>query len=188
MQLSNGRLAVVSGEAAEIRFAVGGSSLGSILVAATPRGVCAILMGDDLNELAVELHRRFPCANLIGGDVDFEATVATVVGFVEAPCTGLDLPLDVRGTAFQQRVWAALREIPVGRTVSYQEVARTIGSPNATRAVAGACAANHLAVAIPCHRVVRTDGGLSGYRWGVERKRALLEREGACPPSQANRA
>lgn len=176
------------GQDVDIRFAVGESSLGSILVAATQRGVCAILMGDDPNELAVELQRRFPRASLVGGDADFEATVTTVVGFVEAPCTGLDLPLDVRGTAFQQRVWAALREIPAGRTASYQEVAQAIGSPNSTRAVAGACAANHLAVAIPCHRVVRTDGGLSGYRWGVERKRALLEREGACPPSQANRA
>jgi len=182
------------GEDVDIRFAVGESSLGSILVAASARGVCAILLGDDPHELAVELQRRFPRANLIGGDEAFERVVATVVGFVEAPCTGLDLPLDVRGTAFQQRVWAALRQIPVGETASYQEVARRIGSPNSTRAVAGACAANHIAVAIPCHRVVRTDGGLSGYRWGVERKRALLdrEREGACTeplfgvhPSQA---
>lgn len=178
----------IESPADDIRYAVGESSLGPILVAAGELGICAILLGEDQEELAVELQRRFPRANLIGADARFEATVATVVGFVEAPCTGLDLPLDVRGTAFQQRVWAALREIPAGQTASYQEVARRIGSPNSTRAVAGACAANHIAVAIPCHRVVRTDGGLSGYRWGVERKQALLERERACHPSQAGHA
>ena len=162
----------------EIRFAVGECSLSSILVAASDRGVCAILMGDDPDALARDLQDRFPRARLIGGDAAFEQMVATVVGFVESPKLGLDLPLDVRGTAFQQRVWQALREIPAGRTVSYSEIARRIGAPKSVRAVAGACAANTLAVAIPCHRVVRIDGGLSGYRWGVERKRALLEREG----------
>ncbi len=161
----------------EIRFAIGECSLGSILVAQSERGVCAILMGDDPDELARDLQDQFPRANLIGGDVEFERLVAKVVGFVEAPGLGLDLPLDVRGTAFQQRVWQALRDIPVGETVSYSDIAKRIGSPKSVRAVAQACAANALAVAIPCHRVVRNDGGLSGYRWGVERKRALLDRE-----------
>jgi AraC family transcriptional regulator of adaptative response/methylated-DNA-[protein]-cysteine methyltransferase len=149
------------------------------LVAPRDRGICAILIGDDPDALARELQDQFPRADLIGGDAAFEQLVATVVGFVEAPEIGLDLPLDVRGTAFQQRVWQALRAIPAGATMSYSEVARAIGAPKATRAVAGACASNLIAVAIPCHRVVRNDGGLSGYRWGVERKRALLERE-AC--------
>ncbi len=161
----------------DIRFAVGECSLGSILVATSDRGVCAILLGDDPNELARELQDRFPRAMLIGGDAGFEELVAKVVGLVESPRLGLDLPLDVRGTAFQQRVWQALREIPAGKTVSYTEIAKRIGVPKSVRAVAQACSANSLAVAIPCHRVVRHDGGLSGYRWGVERKRALLERE-----------
>ena len=161
----------------DIRFAIGECSLGAILVAQSQRGVCAILFGNDPDALARDLQDRFPRANLIGGDRAFEQLVATVVGFVEAPALGLDLPLDVRGTAFQQRVWQALRDIPAGTIASYSEIAQRIGSPTAVRAVAGACAANMLAVAIPCHRVVRNDGGLSGYRWGVPRKRALLERE-----------
>lgn len=165
------------GDKAAIRFALGQCSLGAILVAASERGVCAILIGDDPETLACDLQDRFPKADLIGGDAGFEEWVAKVVGFVEMPKLGLDLPLDIRGTAFQQRVWRALREIPAGSTVSYTEIAQRIGSPKAVRAVAGACAANALAVAIPCHRVVRNDGNLSGYRWGVERKRALLERE-----------
>jgi AraC family transcriptional regulator of adaptative response/methylated-DNA-[protein]-cysteine methyltransferase len=165
------------GANAEIRFAIGECSLGSILVARSERGVCAILLGDDPDALARDLQDKFPRATLIGGDAGFEELVAKVVGLVEAPGLGLDLPLDVRGTAFQQRVWQALREIPAGATVSYSELAGRIGSPKAVRAVAHACAANPLAVAIPCHRVVRNDGGLSGYRWGVERKRALLQRE-----------
>ncbi|MBQ4853701.1 bifunctional DNA-binding transcriptional regulator/O6-methylguanine-DNA methyltransferase Ada [Rhodanobacter sp. B2A1Ga4] len=160
-----------------IRFAIGECSLGAILVAQSERGVCAILLGDDPDALARDLQDRFPKARLIGGDHDYEQLVAQVVGFVEAPAIGLDLPLDVRGTAFQQRVWQALREIPAGSTASYSEIARRIGSPTASRAVAQACASNMLAVAIPCHRVVRNDGGLSGYRWGVPRKRALLDRE-----------
>jgi AraC family transcriptional regulator of adaptative response/methylated-DNA-[protein]-cysteine methyltransferase len=165
------------GANAEIRFAVGECTLGSILVARSERGVCAILLGDDPDALARDLQDRFPRATLIGGDAEFERLVSQVVGFVEAPALGLDLPLDVRGTAFQQRVWRALREIPAGTTVSYSDIASRIGSPTSVRAVAQACAANALAVAIPCHRVVRNDGGLSGYRWGVERKRALLQRE-----------
>jgi len=165
------------GAGTDIRFAVGECSLGSILVAQGDRGVCAILLGSDPDALARELQDQFPRANLIGGDRDFERLVARVVTCIESPALGFDLPLDVRGTAFQQRVWQALRKIPAGRTASYSEIARRIGAPGSARAVAQACAANRLAVAIPCHRVVRNDGGLSGYRWGVERKRALLERE-----------
>lgn len=165
------------GDRTDIRFAIGECSLGAILVACSNRGVCSILLGDDPDALARDLQDRFPQANLIGGDAEFEQLVAKVVGFVEAPAVGLDLPLDIRGTAFQQRVWQALREIPAGSTVSYTDIAMRIGSPRAVRAVAQACRANALAVAIPCHRVVRNDGALSGYRWGVERKRALLERE-----------
>jgi len=161
----------------KIKFAVGQSSLGAILVASSKKGVAAILLGDDADELVRSLQDRFPQAQLIGADHDYEALIARVVGLVEAPGIGLDLPLDVRGTAFQQRVWQALREIPVGETVCYAEIARRIGSPQAARAVAAACAANNLAIAIPCHRVVRNDGALSGYAWGVERGRALLDRE-----------
>jgi AraC family transcriptional regulator of adaptative response/methylated-DNA-[protein]-cysteine methyltransferase len=165
------------GAGEQIRFAVGACSLGAILVAATERGICAVLMGDDPEPLVRDLQDRFPKARLIGADAGFERTVAQVIGLVEAPRIGLDLPLDVRGTAFQQRVWAALRAIPAGETVSYTELAQRIGSPAAVRAVAGACAANPVAVAIPCHRVVRNDGGLSGYRWGIERKAQLIARE-----------
>src|SRR5215469_3820798 len=155
----------------DIKFAVGETSLGAILVASSKKGVAAILLGDDPDKLVRNLQDRFPKARLIGADRDYEALVARVVGLVETPTIGLDLPLDVRGTAFQQRVWQALREIRVGETVCYAEIARRIASPQAARAVAAACAANNLAVAIPCHRVVRNDGSLSGYAWGVERKR-----------------
>lgn len=165
------------GAGAVIRFAVGQCSLGAILVAQSQRGVCAILLGDDPDALVRELQDQFPQARLIGGDAAFEQGVAEVVGFIEAPAIGLRLPLDVRGTAFQERVWRALREIPPGATLSYTQVAERIGSPTAVRAVAQACGANRLAVAIPCHRVVRRDGDLAGYRWGVERKRELLRRE-----------
>ena len=160
-----------------IRFAVAQCSLGAILVASSEKGVAAILIGDDPDALVRDLQDRFPNARLVGGDCGYESLVARVVGFVEAPGLSLDLPLDVRGTAFQRRVWQALREIPAGRTATYAEIARKIGSPSAVRAVAGACAANAIAVAIPCHRVLRNDGSLSGYRWGVERKRALIDRE-----------
>ncbi|MGH6818859.1 MAG: bifunctional DNA-binding transcriptional regulator/O6-methylguanine-DNA methyltransferase Ada [Methylovirgula sp.] len=162
---------------AEIKFAIGACSLGAILVACSKKGICAILLGDDPDALARDIQDLFPRADLIGADAEFEALVARVVGFVDAPQLGLDLPLDIRGTAFQQRVWQALLAIPAGETVSYAEIARRIGSPHSARAVAQACAYNNIAVAIPCHRVVRNDGALSGYRWGVERKRALLDKE-----------
>jgi AraC family transcriptional regulator, regulatory protein of adaptative response / methylated-DNA-[protein]-cysteine methyltransferase len=164
----------------EIRFAVGQSSLGAILVASSRKGVASILLGDDPDELVRNLQDRFPKAHLIGADRNYEALVARVVGLVEAPGLGVDLPLDVRCTAFEQRVWQALREIPVGQTISYAEVARRIGSPKAARAVARACATNNLALAIPCHRVVRNNGSLSGYAWGAERKHELLSRERRC--------
>ncbi|MFK3795719.1 bifunctional DNA-binding transcriptional regulator/O6-methylguanine-DNA methyltransferase Ada [Pseudomonas sp. NPDC088444] len=160
-----------------IHFAIGECSLGSILVAQSPRGVCAILLGDDPEQLLIDLQDQFHAATLIGDDPDFARVIAQVVGFIEAPGVGLDLPLDLRGTAFQQRVWQALKDIPPGTTVSYAQIAHRIGAPKSFRAVAQACGANHLAVAIPCHRVVRSDGALSGYRWGVKRKRQLLERE-----------
>jgi AraC family transcriptional regulator, regulatory protein of adaptative response / methylated-DNA-[protein]-cysteine methyltransferase len=162
-----------------IRFAVGQCSLGAILVAATGKGVCAIEFGDDPEALVRSLQDRFPKAQLLGGDQDFDRLVAKVVGFVEAPAQGLDLPLDIRGTAFQQRVWKAIRDIPAGATATYRDLAKRLGAPKAVRAVAQACGANGIAVAIPCHRVVRTDGSTSGYRWGVARKRALLTREKA---------
>lgn len=165
------------GRGTRIRFAVGQCSLGAILVAQSDRGICAISLGDEPDALVRELQDRFPHAELIGGDAGFERLVAQVVGFVEAPQLGLNLPLDVRGTVFQERVWQALREIPPGQTVTYTDIARRIGAPKSVRAVARACASNVIAVAIPCHRVVRRDGDLSGYRWGVARKRRLIERE-----------
>jgi AraC family transcriptional regulator of adaptative response/methylated-DNA-[protein]-cysteine methyltransferase len=161
----------------DIRFAVGECSLGTLLAASRTKGIVAILLGGDPDKLVRELQDRFPKARLIGADRDYEALVARVVGFIEAPGQGFDLPLDIRGTAFQHRVWRALQDIPAGRTVSYAEIAGRIGSPKAVRAVAGACAANNIAVVIPCHRVVRRDGSLSGYAWGVERKRALIAKE-----------
>jgi AraC family transcriptional regulator of adaptative response/methylated-DNA-[protein]-cysteine methyltransferase len=165
------------GVGAVIRFAVGECSLGAILVAQSQRGICAILLADDPDALVRDLQDQFPKAQLIGCDGNFEQLVAQVVGFIEAPAIGLHLPLDVQGTAFQERVWRALREIPPGTTVSYAEIAERVGSPKAVRAVAQACGANHLAVAIPCHRVVRRNGDIAGYRWGVARKRELLRRE-----------
>jgi AraC family transcriptional regulator of adaptative response/methylated-DNA-[protein]-cysteine methyltransferase len=165
------------GAAEEIRFAVGHTSLGAILVASSTKGIASILLGDDPDELVRNLQDRFAKARLIGADRDYESLVARVVGFVDTPGRELNLPLDVRGTAFQRRVWQKLQEIPIGKKVTYAEVARRIGLPKAVRAVAGACAANNLAVAIPCHRVVCTDGSLSGYAWGIERKRVLLDRE-----------
>jgi AraC family transcriptional regulator, regulatory protein of adaptative response / methylated-DNA-[protein]-cysteine methyltransferase len=166
------------GNGEQIRFAIAQCSLGSILVAATDRGVCAITLGDEPEALLQDLQDRFPRAQLRGGDSNFERTVATVIGFVEAPSAGLDLPLDLRGTSFQMRVWQALRTVPAGTTVTYAEIARRLGIPKSSRAVGAAIAANPVAVAVPCHRVIRSDGALSGYHWGVARKRALLEREG----------
>lgn len=160
-----------------IGFALGECSLGCILVAQSERGVCAILLGDEPGALTRDLRIRFPHAVLADNHPEYARLIARVIRLVETPQIGLELPLDVRGTAFQQRVWQALREIAVGSTTSYSEIARRIGQPGAARAVAGACASNTLAVAIPCHRVVCNDGGISGYRWGIERKRALLERE-----------
>jgi AraC family transcriptional regulator of adaptative response/methylated-DNA-[protein]-cysteine methyltransferase len=165
------------GAGAVIRFAIGQCSLGAILVGQSQLGICAILLGEDPDVLARDLQDQFPKAEIIGCDGEFEQLIAQVVGFIEAPSIGLHLPLDVQGTAFQERVWQALREIPPGTTVSYADIANRIGSPKAVRAVAQACARNHIAVAIPCHRVVRRDGDISGYRWGVERKRELLLRE-----------
>lgn len=165
------------GATARIRFGIGSSSLGRVLAAASERGICAILIGDDDDILAEDLRRRFPQAEVTAADPDFAIVLDQVIAMVETPAQGLSLPLDIRGTAFQQRVWQALRAIPAGQTMSYAELANRIGQPEAVRAVAGACAANRIAVAIPCHRVLRSDGAVSGYRWGVERKRALLARE-----------
>ena len=162
---------------AQINFAVGDSSLGLILVATNERGVCAILIGDDSEKLIADLQNRFPGIDAVRDDEGFEPLIAKVMAFVDAPSTGFDLPFDIGGTIFQRQVWEALREIPMGSTASYTDIANRIGSPRSVRAVAQACAANPLAVVIPCHRVVRSDGVLSGYRWGIERKRMLLERE-----------
>jgi AraC family transcriptional regulator of adaptative response/methylated-DNA-[protein]-cysteine methyltransferase len=162
-----------------IRYGIGPSSLGRVLAAMSDRGVCAILIGDDDDELAEDLRRRFPRADVIAADPDFAAIVEQVIAMVEAPGQGLALPLDIRGTAFQQRVWQELRAIPAGTTASYADIAARIGQPGAVRGVAGACAANRIAIAIPCHRVLRSDGAVSGYRWGVERKKLLLARERA---------
>lgn len=165
------------GKGEVIRFAVGRCSLGSVLVAATDKGICAVTLHEDPEVLLRDLQDKFPRAGLIGADASFESHVATVVGLVEHPYKKFDLPLDVRGTAFQERVWKALRRIPAGSTASYADIARDIGMPKGVRAVAQACGANKIAVVIPCHRVIRTDGSLSGYRWGVERKAELLRRE-----------
>ena len=175
------------GSDTDIFFAIGECSLGSILVAQSRRGVCSILLGDDPAFLVRDLQDRFPKANLIGNEPGYEDLVAKVVGLIEEPGIGFDLPLDIRGTVFQRRVWKALQQIPPGSTVSYSDIADKIGMPRAVRAVAQACSANKLAVAIPCNRVVRNDRALSGYRWGVERKRALLEREAFARPAVRER-
>jgi AraC family transcriptional regulator of adaptative response/methylated-DNA-[protein]-cysteine methyltransferase len=188
---SNGRFYATSSEAlgmtpsqfraggadAEIRFAIGHCSLGLVLIAASDKGVCAIYFGDDPDELPRDLKKQFPRARLVGGDPAYDALVAKVIAFVEDPHTDLDLPLDIRGTAFQHRVWQALRRIPAGSTASYADIAKAIGAPKAVRAVARACATNRIAVAIPCHRVIGSDGSLTGYAGGIERKRALLAKE-----------
>lgn len=165
------------GKNMEIRFAVAECSLGSVLVAATRKGICAVTLGDDPEVLVQNLQDHFPQAKLTGGDADFETLIATVITHIENPAQNFDLPLDIQGTVFQQKVWQALRNIPSGQTISYTDLARHIGQPTASRAVANACGANKIAVLIPCHRVVRNNGDLSGYRWGIERKRALLLKE-----------
>ncbi len=163
--------------AEEIRYAIGESSLGLVLVAHSAAGVAAVLLGDDRGDLERDLRARFPDARIIDADAEVDAIAGRVIRHVESPRRALDLPLDMRGTAFQRSVWSALREIPAGATANYSEIAIRIGMPSAVRAVAQACASNALAVVVPCHRVVRRDGELSGYRWGIERKRALLARE-----------
>lgn len=165
------------GANAEIKFAIGESSLGLVLIAMSDKGVCAIFFGDDADGLARDLKKQFPRARLVGGDPAFEALAAKVIGFVEDPRVDLDLPLDIRGTAFQRRVWEALRRIPLGATASYAEIAKAIGAPKSVRAVGRACSSNPIALAIPCHRVVGSNGSLTGYRGGIERKRALLVKE-----------
>jgi AraC family transcriptional regulator of adaptative response/methylated-DNA-[protein]-cysteine methyltransferase len=165
------------GENMEIQYAVSRCSLGHVLVAQSTRGVCAILLGDDAGTLVRDLEGRFPRARLVLGRRALDASLRSVVGHLNAPESALELPLDVRGTAFQQRVWRALRDIAPGTTRTYADIARVLDQPTAARAVAAACAANPLAVAVPCHRVVRGDGSLAGYRWGVDRKKELLRRE-----------
>lgn len=165
------------GHALDVRFAVGQTSLGEVLVAQTEVGVCAILLGDDPEQLVHDLEQQFPQANLLGSDPILDSRVAMVVGMIDMASYAVDLPLDIRGTAFQKMIWEALRQLPRGTTATYQQIAEAVGMPQAVRAVARACAANRLAVAIPCHRVVRSDGRLAGYRWGVERKAALLNNE-----------
>lgn len=165
------------GSAQTLSVAIAESSLGAVLVAGTGKGICAVLIGDEPDDLLEDLRRRFPKAALSLGDAGFVDWVRLVVGQIEEPRASVDLPLDIRGTAFQQRVWQALRAIPRGETATYSEIAAQLGLPRAVRAVAAACAANKIALLIPCHRVLRRDGDLAGYRWGVERKRALLKRE-----------
>ncbi len=165
----------IAGE--EIEYMMGLCHYGSILVACSLKGLCAVFLGDHPSRLLKELRRQFPKADLVGGDDEFEKLLVKVITFVEAPDKKLKIPLDIRGTAFQQRVWDALIKIPYGKTSNYKEVAMRIGAPKAIRAVAQACAANKLAVVIPCHRVLRLDGDLSGYQWGIKIKRQLLDRE-----------
>lgn len=165
------------GLGAAIQYAIGACSLGVVLVASTASGVCAILLGDEPEALVRDLRSRFSKADIAPAYEAYDRVVAQVVALIETPRLGLNLPLDIRGTAFQQRVWTALGAIRPGETATYADIAAAIGFPSAARAVAGACGANPVAVAIPCHRVVRADGGLSGYRWGTERKRTLLARE-----------
>jgi AraC family transcriptional regulator of adaptative response/methylated-DNA-[protein]-cysteine methyltransferase len=165
------------GKHAAIRFAIGKSSLGLLLIAASDKGVCAIFFGDDAAGLVRDLEKQFPRARLVGDDPAFAELTSRVIGFVEDPRRDLDLPLDIRGTAFQRRVWEALRRIPLGATATYAEIAQAIGAPKAVRAVGRACGSNPIALAIPCHRVVGSNGSLTGYRGGIERKRALLAKE-----------
>lgn len=160
-----------------IQFAVAESWLGSVLIAAASEGICAVALGGYPEKLVQDLQDRFPQAKLCGGDVNFEKYVAAVITHIENPGQSFNLPLDIKGTVFQKKVWQALRDIPSGETISYSDLADRIGQPSASRAVASACGANKIAVIIPCHRVVRNNGDLSGYRWGIERKQALLLKE-----------
>lgn len=171
------------GNKQQIGFAIGPCPLGRVLVARSELGICSILLGDDDQLLEADLRTRFPKAQCTP-DSGLGQQLSAVVALIESPHTTQQLPLDIRGTAFQRRVWQALRAIPPGQTRSYAELAEAMGSPSAARAIAGACAANPLAIAVPCHRIVRSDGSLSGYRWGVERKRALLQREAQDPPDE----
>jgi AraC family transcriptional regulator, regulatory protein of adaptative response / methylated-DNA-[protein]-cysteine methyltransferase len=174
------------GNGETIRFVTVSTPLGWALVAATERGICMTALGDDRNQLASALRQRFPAAEVIAEDGGLRQWADRIVRFITAPGENLDLPLDIRGTAFQARVWRALQKIPLGKTASYTEIAAALGQPKAVRAVAQACAANKLAMIVPCHRVIRSDGDLGGYRWGVERKRALLARErAAAAPDEA---
>jgi AraC family transcriptional regulator, regulatory protein of adaptative response / methylated-DNA-[protein]-cysteine methyltransferase len=172
-----GRRGTVRTQAERITAATAASALGTALVAKSPRGICAVLLGDDPAALLRDVIRRFPGAAVRATDDVPDSDIERVFAAVASPGTDVDVPLDLHGTVFQQAVWAALREIPPGTTASYRELAERIGRPTAVRAVAAACAANPVAVLVPCHRVLRSDGGLSGYHWGVERKRALLDRE-----------
>ncbi|MGI8546313.1 MAG: methylated-DNA--[protein]-cysteine S-methyltransferase [Gemmatimonadaceae bacterium] len=164
-------------DTAALQFTVVESSLGLVLVARTARGVCAVLIGDDRDELRRNLRERFPAETISDGDAEMSTLAGRVIDLIESPAGDLDVPLDVRGTEFQRLVWQALREVPAGSTASYTDIAVRIGLPKSVRAVAQACAANPLAVIVPCHRIVKRDGQLSGYRWGIERKRKLLEKE-----------
>jgi AraC family transcriptional regulator of adaptative response/methylated-DNA-[protein]-cysteine methyltransferase len=175
--IRRGRAVKVAAMNTHIQFDIGSSTLGRVLVASNDKGVCAIFMADTNNALIAQLRERFPEAELLRDAHALAASLERVLTFIETPAADLDLSLDVHGTDFQQRVWHALRDIPRGATASYADVARRINAPKSFRAVAQACGANPIALAIPCHRVVRNDGALSGYRWGVARKRTLLERE-----------
>lgn len=168
---------IFKGAGLEIRYALSETSLGRLLMAATKRGVCAIEFGETSEQLTGRLRERFPNAGLEKGEPGFARLVGRVISYIEAPRGTLSLPLDIQGTAFQQKVWKALRAIPSGSTASYGEIARRLEAPKAARAVARACGSNPVAVAVPCHRAVRVDGGMGGYRWGLPRKRALLDRE-----------
>jgi AraC family transcriptional regulator of adaptative response/methylated-DNA-[protein]-cysteine methyltransferase len=161
----------------KIRFGITESTLGAVAAACSDKGICAILLADHRRDLLGELRKTFPETELVEDAAGLAPTLTRIARFVASPATALDFPLDVRGTEFQRRVWRELRKIPAGSTASYADIARSIDAPKSVRAVAQACGANMLALAIPCHRVVRSDGALSGYRWGVTRKRALLDRE-----------
>ncbi len=165
------------GDNVSVRYTLADCTLGRCLVAESERGICAILLGDDDATLVADLHGLFPAAKDVPADTDFQQRVREVIAAINARDAPLSLPLDIRGTAFQQQVWQALRAIPCGETMSYQQLASAIGKPKAVRAVASACGANKLAIVIPCHRVIRGDGALSGYRWGIARKALLLQRE-----------